>query len=213
MSSTQSLHPALARGLKQLGVALSVEQEQQLLDYLVLLAKWNQTYNLTAVRAIEDMVARHLLDSLSILPYLQGDALLDVGSGAGLPGIPVAIARPDCDVTCLDSNGKKTRFMRQAVAELGLTRVSVVHQRVEAFRPPQGFPCLVSRAYASIADMLGQAGHLCHSGGCIVAMKGGHPDAELQALPPGYRLRQIQPLEVPDLDAARHVVVLGCEQG
>ena len=210
MSSVQSLTNSLATGLTQLGIALSAPQQQQLLDYLAMLAKWNQSYNLTAVRSVTDMVPRHLLDSLSILPYVPGPRLLDVGSGAGLPGIPLAIARPEWDISCLDSNGKKTRFLRQVVSQLGLARVTVVHSRVEHYQAPQPFDCIVSRAYASIADMLDQAGHVCRQGGTILAMYGVDPAPELAALPPQYSLRQVQSLTVPGLQAARHVVLLAC---
>ena len=134
------LKPLLARGARELGLELGVEAQQQLLAFIDLLAKWNKTYNLTAVRDPEQMVARHLLDSLSILPYLDAARVLDIGTGAGLPGIPLALARPGLRVTLLDSNAKKIRFITQAVHELGLDNIEVVHTRVEDFAPLQDFP-------------------------------------------------------------------------
>lgn len=206
--NTTLLHEQLNQGLQALGLALKPAQIQQLLAYLVLLQKWNRTYNLTAVREPQRMVTHHLLDSMSIMPYIVGDTLLDVGSGAGLPGVPLAIARPGLAVTCLDSNAKKTRFMVQAGASLALQNLHVVHQRVEQFHPREKFATLVSRAYASIADMLSATKQLCVPGTRIVVMKGAYPKQELQALPAGFRLVCVDALQVPGLQAQRHVVVL-----
>lgn len=207
-NSMHTLHDQLSQGLQALGLALTAEQARQLLDYVALLQKWNKTYNLTAVREPERMVTHHLLDSLSILPYITGATMLDVGSGAGLPGLPLAIARPQLAVTCLDSNTKKTRFMIQAGASLGLQNLRVVHQRVEQFHPREKFATLVSRAYASIADMLSATKQLCVPGTRVVLMKGVYPQQELQALPTGFRLASADALQVPGLQAQRHVVVL-----
>lgn len=175
--------------------------------YLRLLAKWNAAYNLTAVRDPEDMIARHLLDSLVVLPYLAGARVLDIGSGAGLPGIPLAVARPELGFTLLDTNSKKTRFLTQAVGELALNNVEVVHSRVENYRPERKFDTLVSRAFAGIADMLALARHLCAPGGRFLAMKGAYPEEELAAVPAEYAT-EVVALEVPGLKAQRHLVIL-----
>jgi len=178
-----------------------------LLAYVALLEKWNRTYNLTAVRDPQDMVTRHLLDSLAIAPYLSGQRVLDIGSGPGLPGIPLAIARPDLSFTLLDANAKKTRFMTQVVGELALNNVEVVQNRVENYRPVQKFDTLVSRAFASIADMLNGAQHLCAPHGRYLAMKGAYPEAELAAVPPGFAC-EVVALQVPGLGAKRHLAIL-----
>jgi 16S rRNA (guanine527-N7)-methyltransferase len=172
-----------------------------------LLAKWNSAYNLTAVRDPLEMVTRHLLDSLVVAPHLYGARVLDVGTGPGLPGIPLAVARPELAFTLLDANAKKTRFVVQAVGELVLKNVEVVQSRVENYRPSRIFDTVVSRAFASIADMLAHARHLCAPGGRFLAMKGAYPEEELKALPDGYDY-EVVPLAVPGLDAARHVVIV-----
>jgi 16S rRNA (guanine527-N7)-methyltransferase len=205
--SNDPLSPPLERGLQQLGLALPAADRQRLLDYVRLLVKWNAAYNLTAVRDPQEMVTRHLLDSLVLLPHLRGTRVLDIGTGAGLPGIPLAVARPELSFTLIDANAKKTRFVTQAVGELGLKNVEVVQTRVENYRPAQKFDTLVSRAFAGIADMLTHARHLCAPHGRILAMKGVHPQAELTALPAGYDV-EVVALTVPGLEAARHVAIL-----
>ena len=204
MSSEQ----AITKGMRQLGINAPDTAISRLAAYVVLLARWNQTYNLTAVRRPEDMVVRHILDSLAVAPWLQGPKVLDVGSGAGLPGIPLAIIHPELDFYLLDSNAKRTRFMIQAVAELGLAKVSIVHQRVEDYRPAAAFDSVLSRAFASLAEMLASAGRLCAAGGRLLAMKGARPEAELKELPADYAVVGIHPLRVPGLDAERHLVHL-----
>ncbi|HSW51993.1 MAG TPA: 16S rRNA (guanine(527)-N(7))-methyltransferase RsmG, partial [Sulfuricaulis sp.] len=164
-------------------------------------------YNLTAVRDPEQMVPRHLLDSLSVLPYLQGPRVLDIGTGAGLPGIPLALARPDLEFTLLDSNAKKTRFATQALHELGLKNVAVVQERVEKFHPAEKFDTLIARAFASIPDMLAASRHLCAPHGRFLVMKGVFPQEELAAVTDGYRA-EVKALTIPGLDAARHMVIL-----
>lgn len=176
--------------------------------FVRLLAKWNAAYNLTAVRDPEEMVTRHLLDSLVLLPYLHGSRVLDIGTGPGLPGIPLAVARPDCAFTLLDANAKKTRFVTQAVGELGLKNVDVVQARVENYRPEQKFDTLVARAFSSIADMLTSAQHLCAPGGRFLAMKGVYPDEELAAIPADFAVSEVATLQVPGLDAARHLAII-----
>ncbi|MCC6209088.1 MAG: 16S rRNA (guanine(527)-N(7))-methyltransferase RsmG [Gammaproteobacteria bacterium] len=198
----------LDAGLAALGLALPPAVRRGLLDYLVLLEKWNRAYNLTAVRDRGEMVARHLLDSLSIVPYIKTPRIIDVGSGAGLPGIPLALALPACRLVLLDSNRKKTRFLSQAVAELRLGNVAVESLRAEEYRPDEGFDTVVTRAFASLAEIVAAAGHLCRSDGCLLAMKGRYPAEELAALPPSFRLLAVEPLRVPGLDAERYLVRL-----
>ena len=200
------LRERLEKGLTALELSLLPGQLEQLLDYLALLVKWNRAYNLTAVRDPQQMVTRHLLDSLAVLPHLGPGRMLDVGSGAGLPGIPTAIAEPQRPVVLLDSNGKKTRFLTQAVAELGLENASVVHSRLEQYRPDGLFDVVISRAFASLADMLEGARHLIAPGGRFVAMKGAYPVAELDAVPEGFEILGVEALEVPGLGAERHLV-------
>lgn len=198
----------LDAGLAALGLALPAAARRGLLAYLALLEKWNRAYNLTAVRDRGEMIARHLLDSLAIVPYVQGPRIVDVGSGAGLPGIPLALALPQDRLVLLDSNRKKTRFLVQAVAELRLDNVAVESRRAEEYRPDQGFDTVVTRAFASLAETVAVAGHLCRPGGGLLAMKGRCPEQELAALPPSFRLLALEPLRVPGLDAERYLVRL-----
>ena len=195
----------LADGIAALSLSLDDRQQRLLLDYLDLLAKWNRAFNLTAVREPVQMVSRHLLDSLAILPWLNDSPTLDVGTGAGLPGIALAVARPTQTFTLLDSNGKKTRFVRQAVRELGLANVEVVQSRVEQYRNASAQ--VVSRAFASIPDMLALTGHLLAPGGRLLAMKGTLTDLEMAGIQAPWRAEVI-PLSVPGLDEARHLVLL-----
>lgn len=203
-----SIEQSIIEGSEGLGLHLPAAAVASLASYLALLERWNHAYNLTAVRDPEAMVIRHLLDSLSILPWLMGPHVLDVGSGAGLPGIPLAVARPDCEFRLLDSNGKRTRFLTQVVAELRLPNVRVVRSRVEDYRPEALFNSVVSRAFATLADMAADAGRLCAPEGRLLAMKGVFPDDELACLPSGYQVVGVYPLRVPSLDAERHLVHL-----
>ena len=196
----------LTDGLAALGQALDPQQQARLLAYVALLYKWNKTYNLTAVRDSLEMVGKHLLDSLAVLPHLRGPRILDVGSGAGLPGIPLAIAAPQLELTLLDSNSKKTRFLVQAKGELGLFNLSVVHSRVEQYRPGRLFDTVTARAFASLADMLAGTAHLIAPGGCLLAMKGEYPADEIAALPAGVEVSEVVALSVPGLQAQRHLV-------
>ncbi len=197
----------LARGIEALRLTLSPAQCTKLLDYVQLLVKWNQVYNLTAIRNPRDMVTRHLLDSLAVMPFIKGPRVLDVGTGAGLPGIPLAIALPEMEFALLDSVAKKTRFVVQAGSELGLSNVEVKTQRVENYDSLGLFDTVISRAFSSIAEFVTVAGPWCrHSGGVLLAMKGRYPQEELSALPPGYSLKDITRLAVPGLDEERHVV-------
>ncbi len=205
--SSELLARRLAEGLAALPLALDARATRQLLAYLQLLDKWSVAFNLTAIRDPEQMVTRHLLDSLSILPWLQGPRVLDVGTGAGLPGLPLAVARPDLAFTLLDANAKKTRFITQAVGELGLKNVEVVQNRAENYRPSEQFDTLVSRAFASIADMLAATRHLCAPHGRFLAMKGVYPEKELAGVPAEMAIDTVA-LRVPGLAAERHLVIL-----
>ena len=207
-AASADLAPALAQGLTQLGLDLPDAVQAKLLQFVALLAKWNRSYNLTAVREPAAMVPRHLLDSLAVLPHLQGLRVLDVGSGAGLPGIPLALARPDLQFTLLDSNGKKTRFMTQAVTELGLPNVSVAQSRVEDYQAPAPFDTIITRAFAAVAEVAAATGRLCAPQGQLLLMKGAYPITELEALPTSYTLSEAIRLQVPGLDAERHVLVI-----
>jgi 16S rRNA (guanine527-N7)-methyltransferase len=198
----------LRQGITDLGLALPKLATGRLLDYLVLLAKWNRVYNLTAIREETKWVSHHLLDSLAVVPHLPAGRLVDVGSGAGLPGIPIAFACPDRQVTLLDSNQKKGAFLTQSSTELALTNVKVVIERAESYRPVTTFDVVISRAFSSIADFIRLAGHLRTPGGVLVAMKGARPDAEIAQLPDPWKAKAIIPLQVPQLNAKRHLVML-----
>ncbi|MGQ0577532.1 MAG: 16S rRNA (guanine(527)-N(7))-methyltransferase RsmG [Betaproteobacteria bacterium] len=198
----------LRQGIADLGLALPQSTTERLLEYLALLAKWNRVYNLTAIREERKWVSHHLLDSLAVVPHLPAGGLVDVGSGAGLPGIPIALACPDRQVTLLDSNQKKGAFLNQSSTELALTNVKVLIERAESYRPATAFDVVISRAFSSIAEFIELAGHLCKPGGVLVAMKGARPDAEIAQLPQAWRAETIIPLRVPQLDAQRHLVML-----
>ena len=200
------LRQRLCAGLAALPLDLPADAIARLLAYIELLNRWNATYNLSAVRDPLEMVTRHLLDSLAIVPHVRGETLADLGTGAGLPGIPLAIIAPTRKVSLVDSNGKKTRFLRAAVRELGLPNVSIIESRVEGV--PGIFDCITARAFASLADMLGWGGSLLAPDGVWLALKGRFPHDELAALPSGFRVDAVVPLHVPGLDAERHVVVI-----
>ncbi|WP_025733250.1 16S rRNA (guanine(527)-N(7))-methyltransferase RsmG [Carnimonas nigrificans] len=204
MSGDKTLQPLLEQGLAELGIALEPQRIDLLLRYVALLHKWNGAYNLTAVRDPRDMVVRHLLDSLSILPWVTGPSLLDVGAGAGLPGIVLAIARPELAVTLLDSNGKKVRFQRQAVLELGLDNVVPLHQRVESLDAGEGFAQIVSRAFAAVEQFIGLSRSLIAADGEWLAMVGQLNEAP--ALPADVALIEQTALKVPGERASRHLL-------
>lgn len=195
----------LITGLDTLAVRLDSTQQQQLLDYIKLLVKWNKVFNLTAVREPQRMISRHLLDSLTVLPFIKGESLLDLGSGAGLPGIPVAIACPALKCVLLDSNVKKTRFIQQAVAELGLSNVQVEHARVEETPiPPKDI--VVSRAFSSPVDIIESAGHLCSIDGTMLFMLG-RTEGLLKSLPDDYELTRLESVTVPFETGIRHIAL------
>jgi 16S rRNA (guanine527-N7)-methyltransferase len=198
---------ALAEGCAALGLSLTAEQHARLLRYLALLQKWNRVYNLTAIRDEAKLVSHHLLDSLAVVPHLRGHRVLDVGTGAGLPGIAIAVASPAVEVVMLDSNHKKLAFVTQAVGELGLSNASVERTRVEQWHPARGFDTVISRAFAELPDFARLAGHLLAPGGRLLAMKGLHPHEEIAGLPEGFSCEQVLTLKVPGMDA-RHLVVV-----
>ena len=206
---------ALDQGLGELALTLPVDAREQLLRYVALLAKWSRTYNLTAIRNPLEMVSQHLLDSLAVIPYLpmpSGDAVLaDVGSGAGLPGIPLAIARPAWRVTLNDASQKKCAFLRQATIELALRNVEVQEGRVEVWLPARRFEVVISRAFAELTRFVSACRHLVARGGALAAMKGTYPGDELGRLPACCRCDEAFPLRVPLLDAERHLVLCRVE--
>jgi len=207
MTARPALQSRLEQGIAALGLSLPSGAVERLLDYQALLERWNAAYNLTAVRDPAEMVTRHLLDSLAILPYVRGETLADLGTGPGLPGIPLAIAAPGRQILLVDSNGKKVRFLREAIRALKLDGVRAVQSRVEEVQGQ--FDCITARAFASLADMLGWGGHLLAPNGIWLAMKGKAPDEELPGVPAAFAVQGIHALAVPGLDAERSLVVLG----
>jgi 16S rRNA (guanine527-N7)-methyltransferase len=206
--SDPALRAELDAGLAAL--RLDAALAEPLLAYLGLLDRWNRTYNLTAIRDRRAMVSLHLLDSLAMHSFVRElDTLADLGSGAGLPGIPLAIAVPALQVTLVESNGKKARFLREAVRTLGLANLRVAESRAEALDAPGAFDAITARAMATLADLLAAGAHLLRPGGRLLAMKGARPDAEIAALPAGWRVEATHPLAVPGLAAERHLVVVG----
>jgi 16S rRNA (guanine527-N7)-methyltransferase len=198
----------LQQGLQQMNINLTVPQQLQLLAFVELLKKWNSTYNLTALRNDQDVISHHILDSLTLLPYVErARGLIDVGSGGGMPGIPVAIARPDLPVALLDANSKKTSFLQQAVIELGLSNVQVITERVEAMVGEQ-FDVITSRAFAELNDFVTITKQLMAKDGYWAAMKGVYPYEEIERLPENVELVQVDKLSVPHLDAERHMVLV-----
>ncbi len=206
--SPPDLYDLLSKGLRQLNLPQPLDDKQQsrLIKYVELLNKWNKTYNLTAVRKPEQMITRHLFDSLSICPYVRGKRLLDVGTGAGLPGIPLAIVFPERHFTLLDSNNKKTRFVTQAVSELELSNVDVVQSRVEEFQSAELFDTIITRAYSTIGDMVKQTSHLLAIDGIFLAMKGVNPMTEIGELSVDYVVKESHVIKVPGLEEARHLL-------
>lgn len=203
-----ALERQLRDGLNELDLELPQHAEERLLRYVTLLQKWNRVYNLTAIREPSKLVSHHLLDSLAVLPHIAGPSVADVGSGAGLPGIPLAIARPEWTVFLVESNHKKAAFLRQTVIELGLQRVTVVVDRVEDWQPEPRVAIAISRAFSDLTGFIDAARHLVAPDGLLAAMKGIHPHEELANVPPDVRIEAITPLVVPGLRAARHLVVL-----
>ncbi len=210
MVARDALQAQLEQGIDALGLSLPPAAVPRLLDYQALLERWNAAYNLTAVRDPAEMITRHLLDSLAILPYVQGASLADLGTGPGLPGVVLAIAAPGREILLVDSNGKKVRFLREAIRSLKLEGVRAEQSRVEDVQGQ--FDCITARAFASLADMLGWGGHLLAPDGIWLAMKGKQPTEELSGIPPGFVLHSTHALTVPGLAAERHLLVLGRTQ-
>ena len=200
----------LAQGIAEAGLPIDEQKQQKLLAYLMLMQKWNKVHNLTAVRDADEMVLLHLLDSLVVLPFIDGKALLDVGSGAGLPGIPLAICLPELKVTVIDSNNKKVSFMRQAKAELGIDNLEVLGGRVEEIAPNRKFDMVISRAFSDLDLFISLTHQLCEAQGKWLAMKGVYPEAELAELEKntGITASKTEALKVPGLAAQRHLVFL-----
>ncbi|MGB5210300.1 MAG: 16S rRNA (guanine(527)-N(7))-methyltransferase RsmG [Gammaproteobacteria bacterium] len=196
----------LAAGLDALDVADAGSLVPRLFAYLGLLERWNRTHNLTAVRDPAEMVPRHILDSLAVLPYLHGERIVDVGSGAGLPGLPLAMARPKYRFLLLDSASKRIAFLNHAIARLGLSNVTIAQARVKDYDGKAGFDTVISRAFSSLADFVSWSGHLCAPGGRLLAMKGRIDPGEVANLPAGWQLDQTRRLRVPGLDGERHLL-------
>jgi len=200
------LEDLLRSGVEAQSIILSDEQITLLLNYLQLLHKWNKAYNLTAIRDPEQMLSLHLLDSLSIIPFVSGENIIDVGTGPGFPGIPLAIFYPERKFTLMDSNGKKTRFLFQVKNELGLENVTEIQSRVEAYQPTQQFDAITSRAFTSLSDMVDKTSHLLKNNGRFYAMKGQYPHEELRGLPKHYNVVASHPLQVPGVNGERHLI-------
>ena len=204
MNPLQSLSPELESGLAALGLPEALAP--RLLEYLALLHRWNRAYNLTAIRDPREMLGKHLLDSLAMHPFVAGESLADLGTGPGLPGIPLAIAKPELRVALVESNGKKARFLREAVRVLGLDNARVLESRAEAVEEPGAFQLLTARALDRLAGIIAVGGHLLSEDGRLLAMKGVRPDAEMAELPAGWRVSAVHALHVPGLLAERHLI-------
>ena len=204
-----TLEEQVGRGLVSMGIAVSPAQRARLAAHLELISKWNRVHNLTAIRETSQMVTLHLLDSLSVLPQLEGArTIADVGTGPGFPGIPIAIVRDDAAVTLVESSHKKCAFLQQAKTELGLANVIIACERVEHLQPAAPFDAVISRAFSDLPDFITQAGHLIAPGGKLIAMKGVYPFDEIARVPSTHRVSQVLELHVPSLEATRHLVVL-----
>ncbi|GAB4061246.1 16S rRNA (guanine(527)-N(7))-methyltransferase RsmG [Uliginosibacterium sediminicola] len=204
MSASQRLDAHIAA----LGLDLDQAQRDKLLAYVALILKWNKVYNLTAIRDEAQAIDLHIADSLTLLPHVAAERLADIGAGAGLPGIVLAICRPDLQVELVDTVDKKCVFMRQAAGTLGLKNVAVHHTRVENFKPAAPFPVITSRAFAELADFVRWTEHLLAEGGHWLAMKGVYPSDEIARLPATVRVSESRPLQVPGLDAERHLIII-----
>ncbi|CBG90703.1 16S rRNA (guanine(527)-N(7))-methyltransferase RsmG [Citrobacter rodentium] len=198
----------LSRLLADAGISLTDHQKNQLIAYVDMLHKWNKAYNLTSVRDPDEMLVRHILDSIVVAPHLHGERFIDVGTGPGLPGIPLSIVRPESHFTLLDSLGKRVRFLRQVQHELALKNITPVQSRVEAFPAEPPFDGVISRAFASLNDMVNWCHHLPGENGCFYALKGQLPEDEIAALPPQFSVGAVFKLQVPQLEGERHLVVI-----
>jgi 16S rRNA (guanine527-N7)-methyltransferase len=207
MGNSSTARAKLAIGAAGLGVKVDESTQHAMLAYLALLKRWNKVYNLTAVKGDANILNRHLLDSLSVVPYLYGERVIDIGTGAGLPGIPIALACPHLQITLLDSNAKRCRFLRQVQAQLKLDNVTIVQQRAEDYLPVEKFDSLVSRAYSSLISFIASSVHLLAKGGQVVAMKGAWPGSENLQLPDGLMIDNVVKIKVPGLPEQRHLVI------
>jgi 16S rRNA (guanine527-N7)-methyltransferase len=209
MSALAPYRGLLAEGLVTLGLALPADTQTRLIAFGELLLKWNKVYNLTAIRAPQEVITHHLLDSLAVLPHLDGvRSLADIGSGGGLPGIPLAIVRPDLAVSSVETVNKKASFQQQAKIELALANFEPLNERVENLRPAQPFDAVISRAFSELALFVDLAGHLLAPGGRMLAMKGVYPDDEIARLPAGWHVARSDRLNVPGLGAERHLITV-----
>lgn len=204
----EQLKSTLARLLAQTELVVTEQQADQLVTLVTLLDKWNKAFNLTSVRDPLAMVGRHMVDSLVVSPYLEGERFIDVGTGPGLPGLPLAILNPDKEFVLLDSLGKRIRFIRMVIHNLGLTNVTAVESRVELYQPELKFDGVLSRAFASLDDMVSWCAHLPTPEGRFLALKGQYPEQELQSLPAHLALDKVYPLTVPEQDGDRHLVII-----
>ena len=195
-------------GVQSMGLTINDQQVSQLAEYLTLFDKWNKAYNLSAIRKVPEMVSRHILDSLSVVPYIAVEKIIDVGTGGGLPGIPLAIIFPEKQFTLLDSNGKKTRFLFQVKTQLQLGNVTIENARVEKYHPEQKFDAVISRAFSSLKDMTDNCHHLLAEYGLFYAMKGVYPEHELREVEKHYKVSASHPLQVPGEEGQRHLLVL-----
>jgi len=208
LATEADLEDRLQAGLTEMGIEAKPELVQRFTRLLRLLDKWNRAFNLTAVRDPAEMVARHILDSLSARPFLSGVSVLDVGTGAGFPGLPLALVEPQRHFTLLDSGGKKIRFVRHVIGELALDNVILEHLRVEAFEPADLYDVVISRAFSSLGEFVRRCGGLVATGGCLLAMKGRYPDVELTGVPGAWDVTDVVALKVPGLAGDRHMVVM-----
>lgn len=208
-SHIENLRPVLESGLDALCIKLTKEQQDKIINYLIILSKWNSVYNLTAIRDPKEMMTHHVLDSLSAVPaFTEAQNVLDVGSGGGLPGMILAICYPDKKISMIDTVSKKTAFLNQAKAELGLNNVTVYSARVESLQVNQPFDVITSRAFSELNNFVNWSQHLLAEGGRFIAMKGVHPQGEMERLPKGWEVKEVRPLTVPGLDAERHLIFI-----
>jgi len=207
MGKAADLKALLSNGVDEIGIEIDDVRKRALLGYMSLLKRWNRVYNLSTIKSDKDFVTRHLLDSLTVVPYLQGRKIIDIGSGAGLPGIPIALACQDIEVTLLDSNAKRCRFLRQVQAQLKLQNVRIVQQRAEEFQPTEKFDSLLSRAFSSLSSFVESSGHLLADNGSLLAMKGQWPGDESAIVTSGYIIEDVINLNVPGLPEQRHLVI------
>lgn len=207
--SANPLEKTLVAGARDLGIELEPTQTAALLRLITELREWNERFNLTAITEPVDMVRKHLLDSLSLQPHLRGTRIADVGTGAGFPGLPLAVISPERQFALIEATGKKARFVRHAAEVMGLANVEVIPARAEAWRGPAPFDCVLARALGKLPDFVRVAGHLCAPRGRMFAMKGRRPESEIQGLPAGWRAVAVHDIQVPGLDALRCIVELG----